>query len=66
MKLIGKWIYKRSDILDLIKLVEHGLLKLGEQGGSQIAGRSPLEQWREAWDVAVEEAGFGKTVVIQP
>ena len=66
MKLYGKWMYERRDIPDLIKLVEHGMLKLGEQGGSQITGRFPLEQWREAWDVAVEEAGFGKTVVIQP
>jgi hypothetical protein len=59
-------MYERSDIPDLIKLVEHGMLKLGEQGGSQITSRFPLEQWRKAWDVAVEEAGFGKMVVIQP
>jgi len=66
LKLYGKWMYERSDIADLIKLVEHGILKLGGQGGSQITGRFPLEQWREAWDVAVENAGFGKMVVIQP
>ena len=59
-------MYERSDIPDLIKLVEHGMLKLGEGGGSRITGRFPLEQWKEAWDVAVEEAGFGKTVVIKP
>jgi hypothetical protein len=59
-------MYERSDVPDLIRLVEHGMLKLGEQGGSQITGCFPLEQWREAWNVAVEEAGFGQTVVIQP
>jgi hypothetical protein len=66
LKLYGKWMYERSDIPDLIKLVEHGFLKLGNQGGLQVTGCFSLEQWREAWDLAVEEAGFGKMVVIQP
>jgi hypothetical protein len=64
IKLYSKWMYER-DIPDLIKLVEHGMLKIAQQGGSQVTGRFPLERWRGAWDMAVEEAGFGKTVVIQ-
>jgi hypothetical protein len=38
-------MYERSDTPDLIKLVEHGMLKLGKQGGSQITGRFPLVEW---------------------
>ena len=66
LKLFGKWMYERSDILDLIKLIERGMLKLGEQGGSRIVSRFPLHLWKEAWDMAVDEAGFGRTFVIQP
>lgn len=66
MQLRGKWMYERSDIADLIKLVEHGMLKLGKAGGSHTVGRYPLEQWKEAWDKAAEHTALGDQVLIQP
>lgn len=66
MRLYGKWMYERSDIVDLIRLIETGVLKLGEAGGSKIMGLYPLEQWKEAWDAAAEHAQLGEQVIIQP
>ncbi|KAK4507770.1 hypothetical protein PRZ48_001505 [Zasmidium cellare] len=66
MQLRGKWMYERSDIPDLIKLVEHGILKIGEKAGSHTYGSFPLEQWKEAWDLAAEHTGLGDQVLMQP
>lgn len=66
MRLYGKWMYNRSDIIDLIKLVENGMLKLDEDGGIHAPKTFDLEQWGEAFDIAAEEPGFGKSVVIKP
>lgn len=66
MRLYGKWMYERSDVNDLIKLVENGILKLGDQGGCRVVGRFPLEQYEQAWDTAAEHAGLGENVVIVP
>lgn len=66
MQLRGKWMYERSDIADLVKMVEHGILKIGEAAGSHTHGRFPLEQWKEAWDVAAGYTGMGDQILIQP
>lgn len=66
MRLYGKWMYERSDIPDLFKLIEHGMLKLGEASGIEQPRTFRLEEWEEAFDVAAEESGFGKAVVITP
>lgn len=64
MRLYGKWMYERSDIADLFQLISSGILKLGEAGGIERPRAFPLKQWKEAWDVAAEETGFGKAVVL--
>lgn len=66
MRIYGKWMYERSDIEDLFKLVEGGMLPLGEKGGFEISGEFPLERWEEAWECAWENDKFGQTVVINP
>ena len=66
MRLYGKWMYERSDIAYLFKLIEHGLLKLDEAGGIEQPKTFTLEQWEEAFDVAAKETGFGKSAVILP
>lgn len=66
MRIYGKWMYERSDIADMMKLIEHGLLKLGEHSGTEVVGEYPLEQWKEAWDAAAEHAGMGQGVLIKP
>ncbi|KXL43353.1 MAG: hypothetical protein FE78DRAFT_33619 [Acidomyces sp. 'richmondensis'] len=64
LRLHGKWMFERSDILNLLKLVNIGELKLGEGGGTEIVGRFSLEQWKEAFDVAAENTGFGEMTLI--
>lgn len=57
-------MYGRSDIADLLKLVENGNIKLGKAGAFEESKIFPLEQWKEAWDVAAEDAGFGRKVLL--
>lgn len=48
----GKWMFERSEILDLIRLVELGIVQIG---GKSLFGKSVtfgLEQWKEAFDHA--------------
>ncbi|KAK4903067.1 hypothetical protein LTR49_026875 [Elasticomyces elasticus] len=65
MRIYGKWMYERSDINDLFKLIENGLLKLGSAGGFEVTGIYPLEQWKEAWDDAAENALYGQITLIK-
>lgn len=62
----GKWMFERSDIVDLLKLVNIGIIKLGKVGGTRIVDQFPLERWKEAFDAAAENTGFGETVLINP
>ena len=63
IRLQGKWMYERSDIVDFFKVVNAGLLDLGV---CQVLGEFRLEDFEEAWDMAAEQAGFAKTVVLKP
>lgn len=63
IRLYGKWMYERSDIFDMIKLVENGILNVGL---AEIVGEYPLEEWSEAWDKAAGKAGFGQIVLMKP
>ncbi|RFU24812.1 hypothetical protein B7463_g11522, partial [Scytalidium lignicola] len=62
----GKWMYERDDVLQLIKMVEAGALKLGSEAGCVTVGKFPLEKWQEAFDVAAEYSGPGEVVNIIP
>ena len=53
LRLQGKWMYERSDVADMFKLVEGGMLKLGADGGAETVGEYPLEQWRESMGCSV-------------
>ncbi|PWY83567.1 putative alcohol dehydrogenase [Aspergillus heteromorphus CBS 117.55] len=62
----GKWMYERGDVARVIQMVESGVLKLGKDAGSRTVGRFPLENWKEAFDLAAEHAGPGERVVFTP
>ncbi|KAK5116076.1 hypothetical protein LTR85_009358 [Meristemomyces frigidus] len=66
LRLYGKWMYERSDIADLIKLIENGPLKLGEKGGSSVVAEFGLEQWKETWAAAAENTTLGEQVLMKP
>jgi threonine dehydrogenase-like Zn-dependent dehydrogenase len=66
LTLKGKWMYSRENVRDLIKMVEAGLLKLGEAGGQRFVGKYGLEEWKEAFDAAEALSGTEDFVVIVP
>lgn len=61
----GTWMYSRTQILNLIKWVESGLLPFGEEAGLTVKGKFGLEEWREAFEAA-SACGNDETVVIVP
>lgn len=60
LTLKGKWMYERSDIKALVKMVEMGLLDVGRE----VKGFG-LEEWDEAFTAAAE-GGVGESVVLVP
>ncbi|PVH89767.1 alcohol dehydrogenase [Cadophora sp. DSE1049] len=66
LRIRGKWMYDREAVSGLIKLVEVGLLKLGEKGGQEGVTVFGLDDWEEAFKAAKEYSGTGKTAVIVP
>jgi threonine dehydrogenase-like Zn-dependent dehydrogenase len=62
----GKWMYEREDVKSLIRMVEAGILKIGERGGVRSVGEYGLGDWEEAVEVASREAGWDASVVLKP
>ena len=62
----GKWMYDREYIKALIKMVEVGILELGENAGIKTLGVFGLEDWKSAFDTAAENPGMGKQALIAP
>ena len=56
-------MYERSDIADLIRLIEIGLLDVSV---AEIVGQYPLEKWEEAFNTAANNAGFAQIVSLTP
>lgn len=61
----GQYMYEREDIVNLIKLVESGVLKLGKEAGHEVVGRYGLDQFGEAIECAVQNQAPGVTVVLE-
>ena len=66
LQIKGKWMYNREDIGALIKMIEIGVLKLGEHEGVKIVGKFGLDEWENAFAVAAENPGMGKQTLIVP
>ena len=67
LRIQGRFMYERDMILQMIKMVEKGNLKLGEKGaGIKIVGRYGLEGWKEAAEQAKALSGWGRSVVLMP
>ena len=63
IKLYGKWLYSRDDVTLLVNV---GLLRLDDSAGIKIIGKYRLERWKEAFDVAAENAGQGQLSLFAP
>ena len=66
LTLKGKWMFEREDIKSMIKMVESGVLKLGESAGLRIIGKFGLEDWDKAFTAAEKNAGMGETALLTP
>ncbi|KAF2729812.1 NAD(P)-binding protein [Polyplosphaeria fusca] len=66
LKLKGKWMYDRDGAQSLIKLVEAGLLKIGEPGGLRCLADAPLGDWERVFDAASDGAGWDTIAFLDP
>ena len=66
LTLKGKWMFEREDIKRMIKMVENGMMKLGESAGIKIVGKFGLEDWDKAFTAAEKNAGMGEMALITP
>lgn len=66
LTLKGKWILERGDIKGMTRMVENGVLKLGESAGLRIVDKLGLENWEKAFTATEKSAGMGELTVITP
>lgn len=66
LQLKGKWMYEQQDIGALIKMVEVGVLKLGEGAGVKVVDQFGLDEWDKAFTAAAENTGMGMSVLLRP
>ena len=60
-------MYDRHMVVQMIKMIEKGNLKLGEEGtGMKTVGKFGLDGIEEALVLAKVESGWGKQVVLIP
>lgn len=63
----GQWMYTRSQLLDLIKMIETGLVRLGPSAGHEVVqGGFALEDWEKAISAAEEATSWGQQVLFCP
>ena len=62
----GKYMYDRDDIKTMIKMIQVGVLPIGEKAGFQVTGKFGLEDWDAAFTSAAENATVGKFAVFTP
>lgn len=62
----GAWMYTPEQLGELIRLVETGILKVGEGEGFKCVGVFALEEWEQAFETAARDAKAGKFVVLEP
>ncbi|CAI6333814.1 unnamed protein product [Periconia digitata] len=64
IKLMGKLMYERADIIQFVKMLESGLFSRGKNFVDTKTFR--LEDWNSAFQVAAEHMGIGRHVVLEP
>ncbi|OOF94678.1 hypothetical protein ASPCADRAFT_208337 [Aspergillus carbonarius ITEM 5010] len=66
IRIQGRFMYERPQIQELIRMVESGVLKLGEAIGVKQAAEFGLESIDEALEAAGRLTGWGSHVVLKP
>jgi D-arabinose 1-dehydrogenase-like Zn-dependent alcohol dehydrogenase len=62
----GRYMYDRAQVLQYIKMIEVGNLKIGKEVGIETVGSFSLDQFENALDKAARVSGWGKQVIIMP
>ena len=66
LRLQGSWMFTPEQAGEVIRLVEAGILKLGEGAGAKCLGVFGLEEWEEAFRVAGDEARVARFALFAP
>jgi D-arabinose 1-dehydrogenase-like Zn-dependent alcohol dehydrogenase len=66
LRIQGKFMYEKEAVVQCIKMIEKGNLKLGEKFGCKTLARFGLHDIDEGMDMAAKETGWGKQVVFMP
>ncbi|KAF7979248.1 hypothetical protein HWV62_43228 [Athelia sp. TMB] len=66
LTLKGQWMYERKEIRSLVKMIESGVLKIGNEARVGVKGIFALEQWDEAFEAAESGLKEGTFVVFAP
>lgn len=66
LKIMGRFMYERTDMARLVRMVEGGVVELGKKVGIKPIGPFGLENIEEAMDSAEKDGGFGAQVVVVP
>jgi NADPH:quinone reductase-like Zn-dependent oxidoreductase len=61
----GSYMYDQEHVRGIIKLAESGVLKLGANGGFEVLGPFPLDEYTDALGEA-ENCAAGKVVAVSP
>jgi D-arabinose 1-dehydrogenase-like Zn-dependent alcohol dehydrogenase len=62
----AQYMFEREHVEDIIKLVESGLLPLGQKAGCELVGTFGLQQGNEALKFAQGKSGVGKIIAVAP
>lgn len=66
LEIRGRYMYDRKAIVQLLDMVEAGVLKLGKAGGIEVVGAYKLDEIEAALRTSTANPGFGKLVVVSP
>ncbi|KAJ9138653.1 Alcohol dehydrogenase GroES domain-containing protein [Pleurostoma richardsiae] len=67
LRIQGTFMYTPQQADELIRMVETGVLRIGEGRGMKCVGRFDLEQWAQAFKTASRDgAKMGRFVILQP
>lgn len=62
----GTFMSTSQQTSSLVKMVETGVLRIGERAGMRVAGKYNLEEWETAFAGAASEAGPRRSVYFVP
>jgi NADPH:quinone reductase-like Zn-dependent oxidoreductase len=62
----GQWMYKREEAEHLVKMIEAGVVKLGEDAGHELVGAFALKDWEAAIAAAEKATQWGQQVLFMP